>query len=209
MPRYVDREARRREVVDALFRIVVRDGLQRASLRTVAEESGLNIGSVRHYFADQEELMVFAMRSMLDRVAGRLLDRIREAGDLEAYPAGERLRLAETLLAELLPLDELRRAEFTVFLEFGTAARTNPAFAGLAREAAENERALIRRVLTRLAEAGALRPGLDLGIETERLTSLLDGLSLTALLRPDVLSARTTTAVLHAHLAELREPPGE
>ncbi|MEI5134937.1 TetR family transcriptional regulator [Streptomyces libani] len=57
MPKQVDREARRREVVDALFRVAVRDGLQRASLRAVADEARLNIGSVRHYFAGQEELM--------------------------------------------------------------------------------------------------------------------------------------------------------
>lgn len=36
------------------------------------------------------------------------------------------------------------------------------------------------RVLTRLDESGTLRPGRDIDIETERLTSLLDGLCLNA-----------------------------
>ena len=40
------------------------------------------------------------------------------------------------LLDELLPLDDTRRAEITVFLEFATAARTDPALDHLAREAA-------------------------------------------------------------------------
>ena len=44
------------------------------------------------------------------------------------------------LLEELLPLDDIRRAEITVFLEFATAARTDPALDHLAREAAASTR---------------------------------------------------------------------
>src|SRR5262245_33159414 len=127
MPKQVDREARRREVVDALFRVVVRDGLQRASLRAVADEARLNIGSVRHYFAGQEELMRFAMRSMLDRVGSRLQRRIDELGDLDTIPGPRLRRFVVELLSELLPLDESRRAEVTVLVDFCTAARTHPA----------------------------------------------------------------------------------
>ncbi|WP_438295164.1 TetR/AcrR family transcriptional regulator [Streptomyces sp. HUAS TT7] len=207
MPKYVDPEARRREVVDALFRVVVREGLQRASLRVVADEAGLNIGSLRHYFASQQELMEFAMRSMLERVGGRLLRRVEEIGTLAEHAAAEQRRLAADLLCELLPLDERRRAEVTVFIDFVTAARTNPALDGLAQEAAVGARSLVRRVLVRLDESGAVRPGLDLDQETERLAALVDGLGLGAALHPDVLAPETSASVLHAHLESLR-PPG-
>ncbi|MEK8143280.1 TetR family transcriptional regulator [Streptomyces sp. M10(2022)] len=76
----MDPDARRRTVVDALFRVVVRDGLQRTSLRAVADEAELNIGSLRHYFASQQELMGFAMQSMLDRLGSRLLQRVEQIG---------------------------------------------------------------------------------------------------------------------------------
>ncbi|MDH6544407.1 TetR/AcrR family transcriptional regulator [Streptomyces lavendulae] len=203
MPKIVDPEARRREVVDALFRVVVRDGLQRASLRAVADEAGLNIGSVRHYFAGQRELMDFAMRSMLDRLGGRILRRVEETGGLESHPAERRLGLAADLLGELLPLDGRRRAEVTVFLDFTAAARTNPEFADLARETAVGARALVRRVLDRLEDAGELRPGLDPALETERLAALLDGLCLSAVLHPELLGPERCRAVLDAHLAGL------
>ncbi|GES34191.1 TetR/AcrR family transcriptional regulator [Streptomyces angustmyceticus] len=203
MPKQVDREARRRDVVDALFRVVVRDGIQRASLRTVADEARLNIGSVRHYFAGQEELMCFAMRSMLDRVGARLQRRVDALGDLSGLPP-ERIRdCAVELLSELLPLDDSRRAEVTVLVDFSTAARTHPALDDLAREAATGTRSLVRRILARLDTAGGLRPGLALDTETERLTSLLDGLAFTAVLRPDVLDAATCATVLRAHVDDL------
>ncbi|NGO71765.1 TetR/AcrR family transcriptional regulator [Streptomyces boncukensis] len=206
MPKRVDPEERRRLVVDALFRVVVRDGLQRASLRAVADEAGLNIGSLRHYFASQAELMDFAMRSMVDRVTGRLLRRIEEAGDLGGLAAGERLRLVTGLLEELLPLDDRRMAEVTVFLDFSAASRTNPAFRDLAHETAAGTRALVHRVLSRLDAAGALRPGLDLDSEVRRLTALVDGLGLTAVLHPDLLDARACAGALRAHLRELAAP---
>ncbi|MEU8998173.1 TetR/AcrR family transcriptional regulator [Streptomyces caniferus] len=203
MPKQVDREARRRDVVDALFRIVVRDGIQRASLRTVADEAGLNIGSVRHYFAGQEELMRFAMRSMLDRVGARLQHRIDALGDLSGLAAPQIRRCAVELLSELLPLDDSRRAEVTVLVDFSTAARTHPPLDDLARETATGTRTLVRRILARLDTAGGLRPGLALDTETERLTSLLDGLAFTAVLRSDVLDARTCATVLRAHIDDL------
>ncbi|MEU1733649.1 TetR family transcriptional regulator C-terminal domain-containing protein [Streptosporangium sp. NPDC020145] len=204
MPKQVDPVARRADVVDALFRVVFRDGLQAASLRAVADEAGLNIGSLRHYFANQQELMGFAMRSMLDRVEGRLLRRIDEVGDLEALTGEQRRRLSLNLFAELLPLDEARRAEAAVFVDFVTAARTHPAIdADLAREAAAGMRALVRRVLRRAIDTGTLRPGLDLDIEIERLSSLLDGLSLNTVLYPDLLSPELCLDVLRAHLDSL------
>ncbi|MFF0431317.1 TetR/AcrR family transcriptional regulator [Streptomyces sp. NPDC004327] len=203
MPKQVDPDARRRHVVDALFRVVVRDGLQRTSLRAVADEAQLNIGSLRHYFASQQDLMRFAMESMLDRVGARLLAHVERIGDLGQRPRAERIPLAAGLLAELLPLDERRRAEVTVFLDFNTAARTDPAFGDLSRRTAEGARDLVRRVLARLDASGTLRAGLDLDLETERLTALIDGLGLSGVLHPRLLGPEACLDVLRAHLAEL------
>jgi AcrR family transcriptional regulator len=202
MPKVVDPSERRREVVDALFRVVVRDGLQRASLRTVAAEAGLNIGSLRHYFATHQELMRFAMNSMIERVAGRLLAAIEDAGDLAALSPQERLELCVHLLGELLPLDEARRVEVTVFLDFAAASRTDPALRDLAARAAVGTRAFVRRLLQQLE-----RPGLRLDVETERLSSLVDGLGLNAVLHPELVSGPDCLESVRAHLASLASSP--
>src|SRR3954462_1402508 len=103
VPRIVDPEARRTAVVDALFRVVRREGVEQASLRNVADEAGLAIGSVRHYFDSHDELLVFALRELEDRVEVRVragAERVRAAGT-----SAERGPLVEALLGELLPLD--------------------------------------------------------------------------------------------------------
>jgi DNA-binding transcriptional regulator YbjK len=203
MPKVVDPDARRRHVVEALFRVVVRDGLQRASLRVVADEAALNIGSVRHYFIDQQELMRFAMTSMLERVAARITAQVARLGQVDSRSRQEKVDIAVNVLSELLPLDQQRRSEVTVFLDFVTAARTNPAFADLARDSAAGVRQLIQRILARLGPQG------DLNLETERLAALIDGLSLNGVLQPDLLPPATATAVLRRHLNEISRPSAE
>lgn len=109
MPKLVDPVARRQEVVDAVFRVAVRDGLQHASLR----------------------------KSPTRRSS-----------------TGERRTVATDLLEQLLPLDDARRAEVTVWLELTTAARTDPGLFDLAAEAGAGTQVLVRRILSRHAEAG-------------------------------------------------------
>ena len=50
MPIVVDPEERRRDLAEAVWRVVRRDGLERASVREVAREAGVSMGSLRHYF---------------------------------------------------------------------------------------------------------------------------------------------------------------
>ncbi len=164
----------------------------------MADEAELNIGSVRHYFDNQQELMRFAMQSMLDRVAARLYRRVEELPAMGALPRPRRRQWAADLLSELLPLDDARRGEVIVWLEFTTAARINPVLDDLAQKSAAGTRSLARQLLR-----GTLRSGLDLNAETERLVALVDGLSINAVLRPELLNADDCVAALHAHLAEL------
>ncbi len=54
MPKIVDHDARREEIAQALWRVVRRDGIRAASVRTVAAEAGWSAGAVRYYFPDQD-----------------------------------------------------------------------------------------------------------------------------------------------------------
>jgi Uncharacterized protein conserved in bacteria len=59
VPKVVDPAERRRELAEAVWRVIRRDGLEQASVRNVAREADLSMGSLRHYFATQSELMAF------------------------------------------------------------------------------------------------------------------------------------------------------
>src|ERR687886_364195 len=57
MPKRVDHQQRRRELADAVWRVVAREGLDGTSLQLVADQAGWSIGSLRHYFASKAELL--------------------------------------------------------------------------------------------------------------------------------------------------------
>jgi AcrR family transcriptional regulator len=192
MPKVVDPVERRRELVEAVLRVIRRDGLEQASVRNVAREAGLSMGSLRHYFASQSELMVFAFRTIIDRIESRLA---------RLEPESDPRRRAERVLAELLPLDDERRAENELWLAFTSRAMVDPALGDLRDEGYDALRAGCRAILTDLSAAG-LAPT-DVHTETERLHALLDGLAVHAAMRPDIHTAESLKAAIGRHLDAL------
>lgn len=200
MPKVVDPQERRQAVVDAVFRVVQRDGFEQASLRNVAAAAGLAIGSVRHYFDNHADLVAFAMQAMGERLRTRLtahLERLQTT-----VTPQERQQVVLDMLAEVLPLDEKRHQEAVVWLEFTTAARTRPELRPHADEIYTGLLTLTTRILTRANEATGLN--LDVPLEARRLCALLDGLTMQAVLYPNQLTRETVLAVLHHHLESLR-----
>lgn len=194
----MDREERRRLVAEAIFTIVVRDGLTHASLRNVAEQAGLAVGSVRHYFSDSEEMIRFALRALVDRIGARILTHAERA--IAEMDREKRRALTTELLGELLPLDETRYTESAVWLAFATEARTSPTLRPHVREMYDGTRTLVGKVLTRSRELGGLAAHVDIAVETERLTALIDGLMTNGVIQPDRMTPDLMRTVLAAHL---------
>lgn len=206
MPKFVDAAIRRQEVVEAVFRIVAADGLERASLREVADEAKLAVGSVRHYFASSDELLAHSFGVVVDRVVGRLESADeRLAGTRPGTP--EHHQGVLTLLGEFLPLDEERAVEACVWMAFKNAARTKPFLAPEADRSHRAVAAIVGRLVLELAgaadtgNADATTDEQRLVTEAERLLATLDGLTMHALLQPEWMTARMCSDVLESHLA--------
>ena len=198
MPKQVDPGQRRAEIAEAVWTVIRRDGLQRASVRNVAREAGLSMGSLRHYFATQSELLCFAMHLVGDRAAARIR---------ALQPAGDPRTTAERLLHELVPLDDERRAEGEVWLAFTGHALVDPAQRAIHQQIHDQLNATCAAAITLLADAGLTSGDLDLPLETTRLHAILDGLALHAVMRPEQVTPPRITAVIAHHLDTLQSPP--
>jgi len=193
MPKVVARNERRRELAEAVWRVIRRDGLEYASVRNVAREAGLSMGSLRHYFSTQSELLIFALQMVIERIEGRLA---------KLDPDAEPRQAAERFLSELLPLDAERRAENEVWLAYTARAQVDPALRALRDEGYD----LLRRACFRCTVALA-GPRSDNDLEADRLFALLDGLAVHVAMRPDHASPDRVQAVLARHLDELAARP--
>lgn len=192
MPRIVDAEERRALIVAALWRVIARDGLDHASVRSVATEAGLSVGSLRHYFASQSELLTFALGAVGERLERRLV-----GAGTEGTPR-ERVRAK---LAQMLPLDAERRLECEVWLAFTAKALTDASLRTTQRQAGKRLDAAFTYLVDLLAEDGLLTQGADRTTEAVRLSALVDGLIIRGLStthsRPSLLRA------VDAHLDDL------
>ena len=191
----IDHNSRRHEIAHAVWRIVVRDGVSAVSIRDVAAEAGLAVGSVRHVFGTKAELLEYSMALVHERTRERVATH---------FAINDPRRFAEAVLAELMPLDDQRRTEMAVNM---AVVAESPSHHALRRVALDAQKAISDAcavVLMRLQNEKLVRPDADLAYETERLHALVDGLALHALtadrkdLRPKVI-----LAVLGKHLAEL------
>ena len=109
MPKIVDHEQRRRELADAVWRVIVRDGVAEVSIRAVAAESGWSSGALRHYFATRAELLAFACEQVIAQVTDRV------AG---MRPAGGIREQVRAVLLETMPVDAGRRIEASIAFSF-------------------------------------------------------------------------------------------
>ncbi len=166
MPKVVDVEERQREIAAALLRVAMRDGLAATSVRTVGTEAGISPGALRHYFANQDELVVFAL-STLEQVIREEIAGLRDVRDP--------VDAATEVLARLLPVDDGARAACRLWFEVTTLAPHRPALESVWRQtyAATLEACT---TVVRLAAPGLT--GTDLDREARRLHRFVDGLAL-------------------------------
>ncbi|MET3141277.1 UNVERIFIED_ORG: AcrR family transcriptional regulator [Arthrobacter sp. UYEF2] len=201
MPKLVDAEARRAEIVQAVFRIIAVDGLERASLREVADEAGLAVGSVRHYFAGSEELLSHSFAVVVDRIMVRLTAAL-PAMAASVPGTGPHREAVLTLLSEFLPLDEERAVDACVWMAFKNAARTRPFLAAEADRSHREVAAVVGQVITALVPDDGDGQQ-SLAVEAESLLATLDGLCMHALLQPAWMPAQMCHDVLDRHLKSL------
>ena len=187
MPKVVDHEERRGEVAAAVWRIVSRDGLEAATVRRVAAETGMSTSVVSHYFAGKDDLLRLAFRIVVERSRGRAL--------AEGASSGR----ARALLVTGLPLDDERLAEARVWFAFLGLAVTRPDLAVEQRNAYTAWRGAVAAALV---EEG-LHEGLDAEAEAAGLIALVDGLTVQATFAPRKLPAELQLALLDARLADL------
>ncbi len=196
MPKIVDHDVRREQVIEAAVRLIARVGLEGSTMRAIAEEADCSTGLVTHYFADREDLIVGVLRHVHRRSAQRMrrhLDADRLAAEVLA-----------AVILEALPLDAERSIEWKVWLAFWGAAVGDEALAREHRARYQEWRAVVRRLVGEAVGEASFRADLAVRSETDRIVALVDGLGLQATLAPDQLRARRVRTLVVEHLASLR-----
>jgi AcrR family transcriptional regulator len=194
VPKVVDREQRRQEVLEATSRVIGHRGIGGATFREIASELHTSTGTLNHYFRDKDDLLLAALR----HCAQCAEERMREVVGRHRGTAAIR-----ALLLEELPLDEQRRQEWAVWLAFWACGVVEPEYREEHRRRYVDWHAVLVAVLRAARDAGELPPDLDDGAEATRLMALVDGLGLRALLEPDTFPRERVEALIDDELDRL------
>ncbi len=198
MPKIVDWEERRDEILAATWRVIARDGIAKATIRAIAREAHCSAGILAHYFDDKADILGSALMLSHRRVAARM----------EAKAAGRTgLDALRVVMLEALPLDDERDLEAQIEISFWGRALGHPDLRTV--QNAEFDR-FARRLRAHLAEArelGELRDGVDLDVAAHQLLVLIDGLSAQRVLYPGRVTAGRQREMLGAVLDSFRPFP--
>ncbi|MDQ4502116.1 TetR/AcrR family transcriptional regulator [Sinomonas sp. ASV322] len=173
MPKIVDHDQRRIELVDATWRIIAERGLDGATMRDIAAEAGFANGALKPYFPTKDRLLDFAFEHIFAQTNRRMA----------AATSGLAGRAAlRAYCHEILPLDDERLSEARVAIAFWQKALRDPAKAAVHERSMEQWRAM----LAELIRGAGLRNGaVDVDSAVGAVMNLVLGAQITATLSPD------------------------
>ncbi len=186
---------RRLEVSDAAWRVIVRDGLDRTSMRAIAKELGCTTGVVTHYFRNKDELLLFA----LHQVSARLQDIM--ASSTEQATGTDRL---VALLSAFLPVDQERQEIVHVWVAFLGYAVGREDLMAEHRRSADELRQVVIAELTALRNSGVLRSDVIPERDANVLLAMSNGISLDSLLHAHPLNPKQQIQAIRRCVEALR-----
>jgi TetR/AcrR family fatty acid metabolism transcriptional regulator len=156
MPRLVDKEARRRELIEVAARVFSDRGFRNARIEDIAREAGVAKGLVYDYFSSKEELFFAVFEWYNERISLWIRERLKTAGTA-------RRRL--TLLARLFVQAGLDHIDmYSLTLEFWAAAGIGVyegRFLASFRDAYRTMRAMVSETIRAGQSKGEFRDTVD------------------------------------------------
>lgn len=190
----ISQQERRLQVSEAAWRVIVREGLDRTSMRAIAQAMNCTTGVVTHYFRNKEALILFALHQVTERL------QVLMQTALEDVSGTERLVV---MLSAFLPIDLQRQEILKVWVAFLGYAVGRDALMAKHQQSAAQLRAVIIQELKHLQAAQLIRADIDPEIESNALLALGNGVSLDSLIQAQRLSFEQQQLVIRRYIEQV------
>lgn len=161
------------------------------TIRSVAREAGCSPGALAHYFKSKDDLLIAVQRAAGEASVARV------DGCFLEY---EGRALLEAVILTVLPLDEVRRGEWRLWLAYFARAAEEPHLAQIQHGYYLNWRSSLRRayVLACGSVPGVKRAEIDRG--TDATMALIQGLGVLGMFEPAGIGAARQRRLVREHL---------
>jgi len=182
LPKIVDHEERRQEVLAATYRVIERVGLEEATTRRISEEAGYSNGVLAHYFKNKDDILVSALELAHAHVRERFTSVSQNRVGMAALRA---------VIEEALPLDPQRLLEARIQFSFLGRALNSGRLTRVHADDLAHFSERLGSLVRDARERGEIATHLTDAEVVGEILVLIDGLSIQALLAPE----RITTSV--------------
>ena len=176
---YVESAVRSRQIIAAARVVITRDGVAGTTVRAVALEAAIPLGTLQYVFPTRQQLLSAVIEDLVEEIAGKLQSSVPSDADLE-YAIGQGIR---TFWNDLV-VGDAERVQLAQY-ELTTYALRTAGLEDLARWQYERYTDVVAEWLQRAAAGG----GEGNAIDSRRLARLVvagvDGLILQYVVNPD------------------------
>ncbi|MEM9668706.1 MAG: TetR/AcrR family transcriptional regulator [Pseudomonadota bacterium] len=169
MPKIVDPDTRRAEVVMAASKLLTSQGPEALSMRKIADQAGCTIGLINHWFSSKDELI----SAVLDQAIASASERTQRVDDMPGATP-------EDVFREFLPLDEEKSEELKIWLIFWALSIGRPKLRQVSNVRLQEIR---QRLHNRVDDSDSISSDTERFVDT--IMATLDGIAINALSDPD------------------------
>ena len=198
MPRIAVDE-RRGLLVEAAIRVMVREGVAKATTRSIVAEAGMSLAAFHYSFRSKQELLETVIETTTAHTLDKALEALWITGTVE-----EKVHAAlDSYWRHLIE----NPGEHRVTYELTQHAARHPALESLARRQYEVYITGAAALFDALAESSCVTWTVPVPVLARYLISVVDGLTLLWLHEGDTATARAALDLAGAHLISLASPP--
>jgi AcrR family transcriptional regulator len=195
MPKVVDRESRREEIVAVAWNLIATEGIDAVTTRRIAEATGYSNGVLRYYFSGKDAVINAAFQGIFDATNNRAL---------AADPAPRGLAGLRELALQIMPIDDQRLMEARIAINFWQQALGSEEKATLHAGVMHQWRMEIEKRLSEAAADGELPPKPVVAEIADELLAMLMGLQVLAVLAPAETSPDRQIAQYESFIGRIR-----
>jgi AcrR family transcriptional regulator len=192
VPKIVDHDKRRLELIEATWRIIATRGIEGATMREIAMEAGFANGALKPYFPTKDDLLTLAFAHVFNQTNARMDNSTASLQGLSAL---------RSYCHEILPLDAERLNEARIAIAFWQRALTDPAKAALHDSSMEQWREALFARLREARDLGELKEGMNDDDIVGGIMTFALGAQVTATLTPEHHSAQQLQSQLETYIS--------
>lgn len=195
MPKRVNHHERKLEIAEAALQMIHQNGIAKTTLREIAKEVGLSLGSVQYYFPKQEDLYEFTMELLYKRTEDRIQNVL--AKDQSAFEN------AVSMLTQMVQVqDAQQRMENDIWAQICFMPNKSPEYEQLKNRFHQFVVTFVEEVTEMLHDEQCLHSQ-RIEAESKTLSFFMDGLMLNTIIYPDYYNEQIVKEQIREYLCKI------